>query len=91
MEEKRKLLHEILDLVIDINGFDQRRAEYTDKPAAFFRFDGHVDRVCVDIHDHGWQEGIFPDFSHDVWEQDGISGLEELKEELVGKKGELGV
>lgn len=61
MEEKRKLLHEILDLVLDINGFEQRRRKYTgDKPTAFFRFNGHVCDIEVDIHEQGWEPAINP-------------------------------
>lgn len=36
-EEKRRIAHEILDLVLDINSCDSRKKELTgDKPTAFF-------------------------------------------------------
>lgn len=56
MEDKRELLHQILDLVIDINGFEQRReSENPNKPTVFFKFNGHVCDIEVDVYSDGWK------------------------------------
>lgn len=51
-KEKRKKLHQMLDLVIDINNT---------KANAFFSFSGHVDGVQVDVHKNGWERFVGPD------------------------------
>lgn len=92
MDEKRMLLHEILDLVIDINGFEERKREVSgDKPTAFFDFSGHTASTSVRICDHGWVYGCHNDFQYDAWEHNGVDGLKNLKEKLERKKDELGV
>lgn len=54
--EKREKLHQILDLVIDINGFDSRRVSLTgDKPTAFFWFSGHVSSLEVFLYTRGYK------------------------------------
>lgn len=53
--EKRAALHKILDLVLDINGLEERKQEVTgDKPTAFFTFSGHMASVNVDVYENGW-------------------------------------
>lgn len=63
-EEKRRIAHEILDLVLDINGCDSRKKELTgDKPTAFFKFSGHVACIEVEVIRTGWKVGRKSDFS----------------------------
>lgn len=55
-QEKRKQLHEILDLVLDINEFEERQKINTgDKPTAFMSFEGHTCCLRVDVYKEGWQ------------------------------------
>ena len=56
MEEKlRNQLHEILDIVIHTNGFNQRRRTKTGTlPTVFFNYSGHVNRLSIDLHADGW-------------------------------------
>lgn len=66
MEEKRALLHKILDLVLDINGDGVRDREITgDKPTALLHYLGNAHMLDVDIDIHGWEPGI----NHDISEQ----------------------
>lgn len=66
-KEKRKKLHQILDLAIDINNT---------KANAFFTFSGHVDGVQVDVHKDGWERFVGPDFKGMIF----LRGEEKLKE-----------
>ena len=91
MEEKRKLLHEILDLVLDINGFEQRKTEFSNKPAVFFDFSGHTASASVSGCSHGWFAGCTHDFQYDAWDYEGVNGLIDLKKNLERKKEELDV
>lgn len=53
--EKRAALHKILDLVLDINGLEERDQRVTkDKPTAFFTFSGHTAGVDVNVYENGW-------------------------------------
>lgn len=85
MEEKRALLHKILDLVLDINGDGVRDREITgDKPTAFLHYLGNAHMLDVDIDIHGWEPGI----NHDIGEQirlyriDAPQRLEQIINEL---------
>ena len=63
-EEKRRIAHEILDLVLDINSCDSRKKELTgDKPTAFFEFSGHVACIEAEVIRTGWEVGSKSDFS----------------------------
>lgn len=55
-ERIRKQLHELFDLILDINGLESRQRKRTgDKPSAYFSFYGHVARVDLTIDPHGYE------------------------------------
>lgn len=54
-KRRRALVHQILDVVLDINGVEPRQKEYTgNMPTAFFAFSGHTVGVSIDIRKSGW-------------------------------------
>ena len=54
----REQMHEILDIVLDVNGCEARQRKHTGfKPTAFMRFSGHIGFVSVDIYKNGWESG----------------------------------
>lgn len=53
--KQREQLHEILDLVLDINDMES--------PTAFFNFSGHVNGVDAQIYADGWKDGNEADVS----------------------------
>lgn len=92
MEEKRKLFHEILDLVLDINGFEKRDKNTTgDKPTVFLDIYGHTADIAVLIHDNGWVPDADPDFRGMAYFDRSSDGLKNLASELKRKKEELNV
>lgn len=92
MEEKRQMLHEILDLVMDINGFEKRKRSKTGfKPTAFLNINGHTADVEVAVYDQGWFPFSDRDFSEGAGFHDDSSELKELVEDLTRKKAELDV
>ncbi len=55
--ECREKIHEILDIVLDINSLGKREKNYTGNlPTAFFYFFGHVASLDISIHENGWEE-----------------------------------
>ena len=53
--EKRKILHAMLDIVLDVNGLNARQRSKTDiLPTAFFEFIGHTGQVSVRLCKTGW-------------------------------------
>ena len=65
---KRQSIHQILDLVLDINGLQESKKELTgDHPTAFLYFSGHVAEISVDVHENGWEPDNGPSFSRDVY------------------------
>lgn len=63
-EEKRKreLIHQILDVVLDINGLGARDKEITGSlPTAFFEFNGHIGTVDARLYRTGWESGCYFD------------------------------
>ena len=54
-KRRRALAHQILDVVLDINGVESRQKEYTgNMPTAFFEFSGHTAGIYIDIRRSGW-------------------------------------
>lgn len=52
---RRKKVHEILEMVLEINGTHSRQRELTgNKPTAFFCFSGHTAGVTVNVYNDGW-------------------------------------
>ena len=62
--DKRRQLHELLDLVLDTNGFEERvRAATGNMPTMFFEYSGHTNSVRIDLHSNGWMPKEKPDRS----------------------------
>ena len=56
--DNREKMHEILDMVIDTNGFEERQRVKTGyQPTVFLSFNGHVSMLDVDICPDGWESG----------------------------------
>ena len=52
----RAQMHEVLDIVLDGNGFERRSRRNTGTlPTLFFRYSGHVADFEVDLHVDGWE------------------------------------
>ena len=68
MEEKlRNQLHEILDMVIQTNGLNQRRRTKTGTlPTVFLNYSGHVNRLSIDLHADDWVTSQGPTKSWDL-------------------------
>lgn len=63
----REQLHEMLDLVLDINGAEARTREETgNKPTAFMTFNGHTYTLDIQIHKNGWIEDDKPEIDEAI-------------------------
>lgn len=81
---RRKKVHEILEMVLEINTTYPRQREYTGTlPTAFFEFSGHVSRVYVQVIRDGWNDRGYLD-DPDSGLMDARTELDEM-EELKGK------
>ena len=59
---KREAIHEVLDLVLDINGLQASKRDTTgDHPTAFFYVSGHICEIETQIHAKGWYPYSYPD------------------------------
>lgn len=92
-KRKRKFIHEMLDIVLDINGLSARKQEITgNQPTAIFEFSGHVAWTEARIYKNGW----FPDADTDVMRishtervdelADAVRQLKAVKTEIKGDK-----
>lgn len=79
---RRRDLHKLFDLVLDINGVDQRKQEITGElPTAFFYFNGHTASAEAEVHDKGWYSHAIPDHGFYVRCRDSVApALKELGE-----------
>lgn len=87
---RRKNVHEVLEMVLKINGTHPRRRELTDdKPTAFFSFSGHTASIDVSVNENGWSPyvGIAPGM-YAFMDIDGFP-LEGIKNELGNIMEEL--
>ena len=63
---RRRKIHQILDLVLDINGLQRSRASITgNHPTAFFFFCGHTGDAEVTVHKNGWEPKSKPEIDMD--------------------------
>lgn len=85
--------HRVLDLVLDINGMEERQRKKTgNKPTAFLYFYGHTTELEVSVHSEGWDSDDYPDFKAIAY-PDGRRGLsmDKLIADLEKKAVELNV
>lgn len=55
----RKQVHEIVDIVLDGNGFEARgRSKTGTLPTLFLSFSGHINKLEVQLHSDGWESGV---------------------------------
>lgn len=81
-ESRRKEIHTLLDMVLDINGLSPRKRDETgDLPTVFFEFSGHTGRIYLSAHTHGWFADSYPDLSSNARVQD-LKGLIKIGDEL---------
>lgn len=90
---KRELIHQLLDLTLDINGSGERNQELTrDLPTAFFQFSGHIAKVDVDIHDYGWRSYHNRDENINVYTyetanlENSVKELQAIRDRLITRK-----
>lgn len=55
--KKRELMHRLLDLVLDVNGFEKREAD-KGLPCVMLDFSGHIAGVSLRVYKEGWEEGL---------------------------------
>ena len=61
-KRRRQQICKVLDLCLQINGLQKSQKKYTgNHPTAFFRLSGHVALVEVDVHENGWNNGVYAD------------------------------
>ncbi len=71
---RRRDLHKLFDLVLDINGVDQRKQEITGNlPTAFFSFSGHIASAQVEIYAQGWDANAGVDHRYNAWQRKSIT------------------
>ena len=89
---RRKKVHEILEMVLEINGTYPRQREYSGSlPTAFFEFSGHVSRVYVQVIRDGWNDRGNLDDPDSNWMdvRTELDEMEELKGKIKEKQEEL--
>lgn len=87
---RRKKIHEILEMVLEINSTHGRTREKTgEKPTAYFQFSGHVACIDVSVDKNGWVPSLNTDFRefaymdiHGFPLENIKNGLEDIMEEL---------
>lgn len=89
---RRKKVHEILEMVLEINGTHPRNFDRTgDKTTASFTFSGVVASVEADIYRDGWDIGKKMDFFVHAYIDTSLEGLriEDIKSKLKDITEEL--
>lgn len=82
--QKRELLHQILDLVLDINESDS-------EDTTFMYFGGHVDAINVDVCTNGWNGKYDPDVRSNFYIESNISKYKETVQKLSEAKENMHV
>lgn len=83
---RRKKIHDVLEMVLEINGTYPRTRTLTgNKPTAFFEFSGHTASTHVYAYKNGW----YPDDEADFWEYGRDEEIDDLKRGLKDIMEEL--
>lgn len=78
-DSRRKQIHQLLDLTLDINGLEARRADRTGNlPTAFFWLSGHIADINISVYRNGYKDRQSPDDWFDVH----FGSSKELKEAI---------
>lgn len=88
-KNRRRDIHRVLDLVLDINGLEARKQGKTGTlPTAFFEFSGHVALMEARICEKGWESGAECKIlcSAYIDERRSVSRAADQLEEYVRKK-----
>lgn len=90
-KRNRELIHELLDLTLDINGMGEPEEGLTDNhPTAFLDFFGHVGAIQIRVFTEGWRLGATDDIkveshSNIITElEDAVRKLKAIKAETPG-------
>lgn len=87
---RRKKVHEILEMVLEINSTHSRKRELTgDKPTAFFAFSGHTAGIDVSVNVTGWVPGVGKSSSMYAYMDADAFPIEDVKNELEDIMEEL--
>ena len=84
---ERSKIHDVLDLVLDVNGLEERTREKTgNKPTAFFEYAGHINTVTTALYLNGWHAMASVSERTDAWGIDeSVVMLLKAKEKLYGQ------
>lgn len=80
------MLHELLDMAINTNGFEARKREETGNlPTVFFVICGHTASATFSIHKDGWIAGDEADYRTNIYFDEEISKdkVEEVRSECM--------
>lgn len=92
--DRIKFMHEVFDLVMQVNGGAERRSG-KGHPTAFFEYSGHVNCLYVKVYPDGWtgdlnQEAERFQFDFDLYSDNhNLATLDKLKkhaEEIGGEQ-----
>lgn len=85
---RRKKVHEILEMVMEINTTYPRERECTGTlPTTFFQFSGHVSTVYVQVCRDGWNDKGYLHYGYTDWLDASVKFNQ--MEELKGKVKEI--
>lgn len=83
---RRKKIHDVLEMVLEINGTHPRtRALTGNKPTAFFEFSGRTASTHAHVHKNGWS----PYEPADFWKYSRNENIDAFKRCLKGIMEEL--
>ncbi len=88
-EEIREAMHELLDAVLECNGFESRKQEKTgNKPTVFLRYFGHTNEVEINISPAGWFPEECPETILDMYLDHWVDAVE--IENAIARLNEFG-
>lgn len=85
-EHNRRMLHELLDIAINTNGYEKRKREESGNlPTVFLFFSGHTADVSFSINKDGWVAGDEADYRTNIYFDEEISKekVEEVRAECM--------
>lgn len=88
---KRKKMHKILGLLMDINGVEESHCMPGEEngPIVFMEFHGHVGSLHIEVYKSGWEKDKVPDLLVNLYLKEDESELNEIIRRLEAIKEEV--
>lgn len=77
---KRKLVDQLYNLCMEINGLEPRKAGISNAPTVTFEFSGHVAGIWIQVFLKGWKPNVKADYEANLYTDEPLFEEKEFRD-----------